>query len=93
MATFQELLADQAQLDEQTSKAFDLIDWDKSGQLKKSDLKTGLNIFAQDFGLPLPSQEHFLELLSALGTDLSDSLSKEEFKVLLIQLLPALAQA
>jgi Ca2+-binding EF-hand superfamily protein len=90
---FQEILDDQARLDELTSEVFDRVDTDGSGQVSKSELKAGLTFIAEESGVPLPSDDDITEILTALDTDHSGSLSKAEFKVLLVEVLKALAKA
>jgi Ca2+-binding EF-hand superfamily protein len=93
METIQDLLADHAKLDELTTEVFTQVDTDGSGLVSKSELRTAMRKIAEESGIPLPTEEEVHKVMTALDVDQSGSLTKEEFKVLLVEALTALTKA
>jgi Ca2+-binding EF-hand superfamily protein len=91
MSDLQEILADKEKLGELTKEVFDEVDTDHSGLIDKNELTEALNKVARDADLPLPSQSDVNGVLKALDQDGSGTISLEEFKVLIYEILVALS--
>jgi Ca2+-binding EF-hand superfamily protein len=92
MPTYQEILDDEAELSELVDEMFDRSDTDGSGQIDKSELKAVLTKLAQGNELPIPSDEDISRILRDADRDHSGTLSKVEFKIVVILILMALAR-
>ena len=91
MAEFQAIIDDDAKLTEITKQIFDQVDADGSGQISASEMESAMNMVAEQAGIPKPSQEDCAAAMKELDTDQSGQLSFEEFKSLVVAILPALA--
>ena len=91
MSDLQEILADKEKLGELTKEVFDEVDTDHSGLIDKDELTEALNKVARDADLPLPTQSDVNGVLKALDQDGSGTISLEEFKVLIYEILVALS--
>ena len=93
MGIITELLQDPNQVDEVTKSAFDQVDSDKSGFVDEVELGILMKKVAEDCNVDAPSKEDVAKALKAIDANHDGKISLEEFKVLVIEILKALAAA
>jgi Ca2+-binding EF-hand superfamily protein len=93
MADISEICNDDAKLTEITKAVFAEVDKDGSGEIDKAELKVAMACVAREASIDPPSDAQVDEVLKALDTDNSGTISVDEFKVLIKEVLKALADA
>lgn len=88
--TVEQILADEAALNEVTKSVFESVDTDGSGTIDRRELKAAMTDVARMAGMEAPSEASIDQALTALDQDQSGTIDVEEFKVLIRQLLQAL---
>ena len=88
-----ELLKDPAQVDAVTKSAFEQVDADNSGFVDEVELGMLMKKVAEDCNVDAPSKEDVTKALKAIDANHDGKISLEEFKVLVIEILKALAAA
>jgi len=87
------ILADETQFADVCSGAFEAVDTDKSGSINVSELKVCLNEINTAFGCANITEDQATEALKKLDKNNDGVLSKEEFSVLVRQLLEGIIAA
>ena len=90
-AEFQAILDDDEKLDQVVDAVFADVDADKSGLIDVTELGNAMKNVATASEIPPPSDENIQTALRALDTNNDGVINKEEFKVLVIQILEVLA--
>jgi Ca2+-binding EF-hand superfamily protein len=90
MADIDAILNDDAKLTEITKAVFAEVDKDGSGEIDKAELKVAMATVAREASIEVPSDAQVDEVLKALDTDRSGTVSVEEFKILIKEVLKAL---
>jgi Ca2+-binding EF-hand superfamily protein len=90
MAAYDEILNDDVKLTEMTTGVFTSFDKNGSGQIEKSELQAVMKELFSEAQLPPPTEAQISEELIKLDADQSGTISVEEFKGLIIQVLNAL---
>jgi Ca2+-binding EF-hand superfamily protein len=93
MADIDAILNDDAKLTEITKAVFAEVDKDGSGEIDKAELKVAMATVAREASIEAPSDAQVDEVLKALDTDRSGTVSVEEFKILIKEVLKALKDA
>ena len=87
------ILKDDSKLNEIAKAAFESVDADGSGYIEEAELKVVMSSVARDIGMPQPSDSDVSEVLRELDTNRDGRVSKDEFKVLIRQVLELMLQA
>ena len=91
MAEIKDILENDEKLSQVTKSVFDSVDTDGSGKIDKKELKTAMIEVSKAAEIPPPSDDQIQAAFNALDVDLSGDIDVVEFKVLVRQLLGALA--
>ena len=89
--SIQDILDDDEKLTQVSDAVFDEVDKDKSGLIDVTELGNAMKNVATASEIPPPSDENIQTALRALDTNNDGVINKEEFKVLVIQILEVLA--
>ena len=91
MAEFRAILDNAEQFNAVTAAVFGQVDADSSGSIDKGELRNAFNLIAAQAEIPPPSDADIEEAMKELDSDQSGTIDVEEFKVLIRQILEALA--
>ncbi|KAL4442569.1 hypothetical protein ABPG74_006975 [Tetrahymena malaccensis] len=85
-----DILNNEDKLNKVAKVAFDAVDTDGSGQINQSELKQVMDQITRNIGAQPPTQEEIDQVLKNLDTDGDGSVSFQEFKVLIKNILEAI---
>ena len=86
------ILEDPVKLTALTEDAFENIDIDRSGFIEINELKELMNEINDRTGAPEPTEEEVTQIMDELDADGNGVIDKDEFKVLMEQVLQVLLQ-
>ncbi len=86
------ILSDQDKFLEVAKQAFKSVDIDGSGEIDDKELEMIMIKLSAELGAELPSSEDVKEVMDYLDTDKSGTISFDEFKVLILDVLEALLE-
>ena len=89
---YKQILANEEKLNEITKIAFDNVNSNNSGEIDKSQLEAMMNQVFSDISHELPSQKDIDEVFDYLDSKKKGSISLEDFKVLVIDVLKSLVE-
>ena len=92
MGKIAKLLKNPEQVTAVAKEAFDAIDSDKSGFVDEFELAILMKIVAQDCGVDAPTKADVSKALKILDTNNDGKISVDEFRVLVVEILKALAE-
>ena len=85
------ILNDDEKLTAVTRAVFDVVDKDHSGQIDKAELMEAMVDVAREAHITRPTEDQVNKAMAALDADHSGTISVDEFKELIRQLLKAIA--
>mmetsp|Transcript_28005 Transcript_28005/g.32418 ORF Transcript_28005/g.32418 Transcript_28005/m.32418 type:complete len:95 (-) Transcript_28005:172-456(-) len=91
MGKIAELLKNQDQVKKICKAAFDEVDSDKSGQIDQKELGALMTKISAEAKIDAPSESDVAEAMTALDTNKDGQISLDEFSVLVVEILKALA--
>lgn len=91
MGKIGELLKDESKVNQIVKAAFDEVDTDKSGKIDQKELAALLTKISAEAKIDPPTESDVKEALEALDTNKDGFVSLDEFKVLVVEILKALA--
>lgn len=83
----EDILSDEAKLNEIVKAAFESVDADGSGYIEEAELKVVMTSVARDINMPEPTEQDVSEVLRELDSNRDGKVSQDEFKVLIRQVL------
>lgn len=92
MGKVQAVLDDPNELELVAKLAFAQIDTDKNGFIDRRELEALMKKVAQDCRIPIPNSSDVEDAMKAMDTNGDGQLSFDEFKVLVILILRAIAE-
>ena len=93
MVKISEVLEDPEQIKKMTKAAFEELDTDNSGFIDEDELGILMKKVAKDCNVDAPSKEDIAKALTLVDVNKDGKISLDEFKVLVIEMLNALAAA
>ena len=90
--SIQEILADDEKLTAVTQAVFSAVDTDGSGQIDRTELKAAMVQVAQAAEIPAPDDSKVDQALNDLDANKDGKIDVGEFKVLVVEILKALAE-
>lgn len=91
MGKIKDLLGNPEQLDKVTKMAFKQVDTDGSGTISKSELEALMRKVAGDCQIKAPTSSDVDDAMKAIDTNGDGQISCDEFKLLVIGILSAIA--
>ena len=92
MGKIGKLLKNPEQVTAVVKEAFNTVDSDKSGFVDEIELGILMKSVAQDCGVDVPTKADVAKALKILDTNNDGKISIDEFKVLVVEILKALAE-
>jgi len=91
MSKISDILKNPDQVNKVAKAVFDQVDTDRSGYVSEGELEVLMKNIASQCGIKAPSSSEVAQAMDAMDTNNDGKISLDEFKVLVVEILQALA--